>query len=311
MNADLISGTSALVPVSVAPLFDRWLRFVDAAEKTEETYTRNIRQFARFLSETGETRPTRETVLAYRDALNAAGKKPATIQGYMTAVKLFFQWTETEGLYPNVAAHVKGAKLDTAHKKGWLNADQVKRLLSVPDRSTLTGARDYALLSLMVTTGLRDVSVAAANVGDIKETEAGTVLYYLCKGHEEKATYVKIADPVRQALAAYFSMRGDLDAASPLFASVANRNEGGRMTERSVSRIVKNHLIAAGFNSDRLTAHSLRHTAATLNLLNGGTPEETQQMLNHKSIVTTQIYVHALERAKNQSENRIAAALFG
>jgi integrase/recombinase XerC len=83
------------------------------------------------------------------------------------------------------------------------------------------------------------------------------------------------------------------------------------MTERSVSRIVKNHLIAAGFNSDRLTAHSLRHTAATLNLLNGGTPEETQQMLNHKSIVTTQIYVHALERAKNQSENRIAAALFG
>ena len=310
MNNLTISGTSALVPVSVAPLFDRWLRFVDAADKTEETYTRNIRQFARYLTEMGETRPTRETVLAYRDALAAAGKKPATIQGYMTAVKLFFQWTETEGLYPNVAAHVKGAKLDTAHKKDWLSADQVKRLLSIPDRSTLTGARDYALLSLMVTTGLRDVSVAAARVGDLEEKCGETVLYYLCKGHDERSTYVKIAAPVQRALAAYLSMRGETDPSAPLFASAANRNGGGEMTTRSISRIVKNALIAAGFNSDRLTAHSLRHTAATLNLLNGGTPEETQQMLNHKSIVTTQIYVHALERAKNQSENRIAAALF-
>lgn len=308
---NLISGTSALIPVPVTSLFDRWLRFVDAADKTEETYTRNIRQFAIYLDDTGETRPTRETVLAYRDALAAAGKKPATIQGYMTAVKLFFQWTEAEGLYPNVAAHVKGAKLDTAHKKDWLSADQVKRLLSIPDRSTLTGARDYALLSLMVTTGLRDVSVAAARVGDLEEKCGGEmVLYYLCKGHDERSTYVKIAAPVQRALAAYLAMRGEEDPSAPLFASAANRNDGGEMTTRSISRIVKNALISAGFNSDRLTAHSLRHTAATLNLLNGGTPEETQQMLNHKSIVTTQIYVHALERAKNQSENRIAAALF-
>ena len=48
------------------------------------------------------------------------------------------------------------------------------------------------------------------------------------------------------------------------------------MTTRSISRVAKNHLIEIDLNSDRLTAHSLRHTAATLNLLNGGTVEETK-----------------------------------
>jgi integrase/recombinase XerC len=82
------------------------------------------------------------------------------------------------------------------------------------------------------------------------------------------------------------------------------------MTTRSISRIVKDRLIEAGFDSDRLTAHSLRHTAATLNLLNGGTVEETKQLLRHSNINTTLIYSHALERAKNDSENRIARAIF-
>ena len=74
---------------------------------------------------------------------------------------------------------------------------------------------------------------------------------------------------------------------------------------------IEDHLIEIDLKSDRLTAHSLRHTAATLNLLNGGTVEETKQLLGHANINTTLIYSHALERAKNDSENRIAKAIFG
>ena len=96
-----------------------------------------------------------------------------------------------------------------------------------------------------------------------------------------------------------------------VFSSISNRNNGGRMTTRSISRVAKNHLIEIDLKSDRLTAHSLRHTAATLNLLNGGTVEETKQLLGHANINTTLIYSHALERAKNDSENRIAKAIFG
>jgi Site-specific recombinase XerD len=83
------------------------------------------------------------------------------------------------------------------------------------------------------------------------------------------------------------------------------------MTTRSISRVAKESLIDVDLISDRLTAHSFRHTAATLNLLSGGTVEETQQLLDHANINTTLIYSHALERAKNNSEQRIAKAIFG
>jgi len=73
---------------------------------------------------------------------------------------------------------------------------------------------------------------------------------------------------------------------------------------------VKKAFKASGYDSDRLTAHSLRHTAGTLNLLNGGSLEDTQQLLRHSNINTTMIYLHHIDRAKNQSEERIAGALF-
>ena len=163
----------------------------------------------------------------------------------------------------------------------------------------------------MVTTGLRTISIINANIEDIRTAGNATALFYKGKGHEEKAAYVKIAEPVEDAIRDYLAARGTTDGTEPLFSSVANRNSGGRMTTRSISRVAKNSLMSVDLISDRLTAHSFRHTAATLNLLNGGTVEETQQMLNHANINTTLIYSHALERAKNNSEKRIAKAIFG
>lgn len=313
METVLISGTSALspVPVSVLPLMQRWTAWLDAKDRTAQTYTANIRRFAEYLTKHDESRPTRETVIAWVKSLDAEGKSAATIHGYLTAVKLFFRWAEQEGLYPNVADRVKGKKQDADHKKDYLTVEQAKNLIASVDRSTLKGKRDYAILLLMITTGLRTVSVVSADVGDVERRATGAVLYYLCKGHDEKAVYVKLAPPVLSALDDYLSARGEIKKSDPLFASDANRNAGSRMTTRSVSRIAKESMVGVGLDSARLTAHSLRHTAATLNLLGGGTTEETRQLLNHRSIDTTMIYVHALEREKNQSENRIAAALFG
>lgn len=179
------------------------------------------------------------------------------------------------------------------------------------DRSTLKGLRDYAMLSVMVTTGLREISIVRADIGDIRTAGDAVALFYQGKGHEEKADYVKLAEPVEEAVRAYLKARGGADPKAPLFSSIANRNNGERMTTRSVSRVAKERLIAVGLESDRLTGHSMRHTAATLNLLNGGTVEETRQLLGHTNINTTLIYSHALERAKNNSEERIAKAIFG
>lgn len=293
-----------------AELFSRWTSFIDASPKTVDTYSKNIKRFFVYLVENGITQPQREDIVAYRDYLKV-DHKPTTVQGYLAAVKLFFQWTEQERLYPNVAKRVKGAKLDNEHKKDYLTTKQVNKLLGAVDRDSLKGLRDYAILSVMVTTGIRETSIVNANIGDIRTAGDATALFYKGKGHEEKATYVKLAEPVEEAVRAYLKARGETDPEAPLFSSIANRNNGERMTTRSVSRIAKTRLIDVGLESDRLTGHSLRHTAATLNLLNGGTVEETQQLLDHANINTTLIYSHALERAKNNSEERIAKAIFG
>lgn len=293
-----------------AELYKRWVGYIDASPKTIETYSRAIRRFFAYLMENGISQPTRETILAYRDCLKL-DHKPTTVQSYLTVVKLFFQWTEQEHLYPDIAKHVKGTKIDKAHKKDYLTAKQVNKLLETIDRSAMKGLRDYAMLSAMVTTGLRTISIIRADIGDVRAAGDTAALYYQGKGHDEKADYVKLAGPVEEAVRTYLAARGETNPKAPLFCSTANRNSGGRMTTRSVSRIVKGHLADAGLQSDRLSAHSLRHTAATLNLLNGGTVEETQQLLGHSNINTTLIYSHALERAGNNSEQRIAKVIFG
>ena len=311
MNELLAMEQSPLVIREISEeVFNSWTSFIDASPRTVETYSKAIKQFFRYLQGKGIKQPQREDIVAYREYLSK-DHKPTTVQSYLAAVKLFFQWAEQEKIYPNIAQRVKGAKLDTEHKKDYLTKKQVSKLLKSIDRSTLKGKRDYAMLSLMVTTGLRTVSIINANVEDIRAAGDATALYYKGKGHQEKATYVKLAEPVEEAIRDYLKARGRADGKEPLFTSTAHRNNGGRMTTRSISRVAKESLIDIGLDSDRLTAHSFRHTAATLNLLNGGTVEETQQLLDHKNINTTLIYSHALERAKNNSEKRIAKAIFG
>lgn len=288
-----------------------FFEYVDVRPKSLETYKTALRQFFKYLSDNGITNPTRADIIAYRDYL-MQNHKANTVQGYLTAVKIFFSWLEQEGLYKDVAKHVKGVTISKEHKRDYLTQHQSRRLLDSVDTSTTKGKRDFALIALLITTGMRTIEAQRANVGDMETIGGYTVLFLQGKGRDEKAEYVKVAEPVEDAIRDYLACRGAkaVKKTDPLFASTSNHNPGERMTTRSIRRIVKGDMIAAGFNSDRLTAHSLRHTAATLNLLNGGTLEETQQLLRHSNINTTMIYSHALERAGNQSESRIASGLF-
>lgn len=289
-------------------LLKRFLEYLDASEKTVQTYTRALRQFFKFLYENNITQPQRTDVLAFRDNLKDKGRKPTTIKSYIVAVRLFFQWTNQEGLYPNIAEKIKGAKLDQAYKKDYLTVDQIKDVLNSIDTSTLTGARDYAIIVLMVTGGLRTIEVSRADMDDMRNVGNSPALYIQGKGREEKTEYVKLPLQVFKAIGRYREMlEKQYDV---LFVSTSNNNKGQRLTTRSISGIVKKRLKEAGYTSNRLTAHSLRHTAGTLNLMNGGTLEETQQLLRHSNINTTMIYLHHLERENNQSEKRIADALF-
>lgn len=312
MQAELIvkgNSSQLMAGASVGELFTRWAYFIEGSEKTIESYTRAVRQFIYYLQANEISQPTKDDIRAFREELKI-NHKPTTVQSYIMALKQFFKWTEEEGLYPNIAKNVKGAKLDTEHKKDYLTSRQVKLVLGLIDRSSAKGLRDYAIFALMTTAALRTIEVTRANIGDIGTVADSTVLYLQGKGHTERAQYVKIVPEVEDAIRDYLKARGPAKASDPLFASESNRDKNGRLTTKSVSRIVKERFIAAGLNSDRITAHSLRHTCATLNLLAGGSVLETKQLLRHTNINTTLIYAHALERANNNSEARVASAIF-
>lgn len=104
-------------PAPVAPLFDRWIAYLDAPQKTVDTYNRNLRQFAGWIAARGITEPKREDVLAYRTWLIGTGRKPTTVQSYMSAVKLFFAWTEAEGFIPTSRNTSRGRRLTRNTKR--------------------------------------------------------------------------------------------------------------------------------------------------------------------------------------------------
>ncbi|MBR4757707.1 MAG: tyrosine-type recombinase/integrase [Bacteroidaceae bacterium] len=313
---DLIKVEDAHNAVSVTPRFDdlanKWFRYLDVAPRSVHTYMTNIRQFLVWLANNNITRPTREDIIAYRDSLKTS-HRPSTIQGYMASIRLFFQFLETQGIYHDIAKHIKSPKLDHDHKRDYLTSGQSKELLATCDHQfeSEQSLRDRAILSVMLTTGLRTISIINANISDIGHIGDNTVLYYLGKGHSEKSVFVKLTAPVERAIRQYLSVRGEVKDSDPLFASISNRDRGGRLTTKSIRRMVKSRLVNIGLNNRRVSAHSLRHTAATLNLLAGGSLEETQQMLDHSSITTTQIYSHHLDRINNQSEQRVSDLVFG
>ena len=291
-------------------LFNRFVAFIDASPNTVRTYKTSLKQWFNYLYHQNVVNPTMDTVRNYRQYLKDTGKKPTTIQNYIIAVKQFFKWTEDEGLYPNIAKHIKGAKISHEHKKDYLTSAQARHVLLTINRDSLKGKRDYAMLALMLTMGLRTVEVSRANIDDIRTQGDAVVLYVQGKGHTEKDAPVRMPGHVETAIRAYLKARGKTSSGAPLFASTSHNNLGKRMTTRSISGIVKQSFINAGYDSPRLTAHSTRHTSATLNLLNGATLQETQQLLRHVNLQTTEIYAHNLNAIKNKSSQRVDNAIF-
>lgn len=303
------SSQEVITTTVTADLLNRFIAFLDASPKTVSTYARALKQFFKWMECEQIKSPTREDIIAYREQLKES-HKPSTVQNYITAVRLLFRWTEQEGLYPNIADHVKGAKLDRGHKKDYLTSKQVKRVLEQAKDDSIEGLRDYAILALMFTGGLRTIEVARANIEDLRAAGDSTVLYLQGKGREEKTEYIKIQPEVESAIRNYLAARGVSSAQEPLFTSQSNNSKGKPLSTRSISGIVKKALVNAGYNSDKLTAHSTRHTAVTLALLGGQSLQEVQQFARHNNISTTQIYAHNLERAANQCEATIAKAIF-
>lgn len=259
----------------------KWTEGIDVKDRTRAAYRKNIGYYLAWLEVSGRTGGLRADIIAYKEYLTAT-YSAATVSAYLTAVRGFYSWlNETLGA-PDIAKGIKGTKKAKGFRKDPLSIQQIRAVLGAIGTDTLEDLRDYAILSLMIHTGLRVIEVQGADVSDIRNVMGRSVLFIQGKGRDEKDAYVILDSGVLQAILNYLQARGEsLDTSGPLFASVSDRNDGGRLTVRSISRIVKERFRAVGIDSGRLTAHSLRHTAITLALLGGATVQQAQAMARH------------------------------
>ncbi len=257
--------------------------------------------------------------------------KPNTVTQYLRSVKQFFKWTASEGLYPDIAANVHAPKLKhDHHKKEALKAHEVQTI----ENSILQGAADklnqaeqaakdtanriqradeqskrlYALYLLAVTAGLRTIELSRANVQDFKTRDGQAFIYIWGKGHSEPDTRKPLAAEVATAIQDYLQSRADsYSGNSPLFSATGNRYGGKRLTPTTISTMLKKAMQAAGFDSDTLTAHSLRHTAGTNTMQVTNDLYSTQKYMRHANPATTEIYLHI---DQEQTEANIAQKLY-
>jgi integrase/recombinase XerD len=287
-----------------------FLKSLDIRQSSRDTYSRQLREFLVWRMHTSSGTLVRQDLLEYKDYLKYDKNLTAfTIGGYLTAVRRFFEWLESMQIYPNIAKGIKGPKRKRGFKKDALTIDQAKLLLSAIDRSTLTGKRDFAMLNLMVRTGLRTIEIIRATREDIGRQGGEPVLFIHGKGRDSKDEIVLLTESTLGPIRDYFVARGRVRDEDPVFASHSTKNWGKRLTTRSISRIAKNRLKAIDINDIRLTAHSLRHTAITFSLLAGATPQEARAMARHSDINTTLIYAHNINRITQAPERKIDAFL--
>lgn len=304
-------SVSRIVTMSdMATLMERFMASQDCSASSKRTYRRQIKQYFAWLQETNTVQRigsmTRIDILVYKRFLRHERKLSIyTINGYLTVIKKLYTWLESEKLYPNIARGVKGYKKPRGHRKDCLSAEQLNKALDTLDRTELTGLRNFALFNLMARTGLRDIEVARAQMGDMRTESGQAVLWIQGKGRDMKDEYVVLTKKAMYPILDYLRARQASNAEEPLFCSLSNRNKGKALKTRSISRIVKNMLKQIGLGDARHTAHSLRHTAITLAILGGAEPTQVQAMARHSDPKATMGYYHNLDRIESAAEKSI------
>ena len=291
-------------PLRIKELVDSFIQAQDVKQTSKDLYRRTLKQYFAWVDEKGYllSEIARTQLLEYKGDLLSSGLSSLTVSSYITSVRRFYEWTEANKFYPNVAKGIKSPKRKQQFKKQPLLPSQAKELLDYYQGKAL---RDYAIITLLLRTGLRTIEVVRANVEDLTYKGSQRVLLVHGKGRDEKDNFVILTDKSYQPIAEYLKTRKGVKPSDPLFTSTSNNSKGARLTTRTISQIAKDGLRAIGLDERAFTAHSLRHTTAVNILRAGGSLETAQFTLRHANPATTQIYTATLEeerRLENSGE---------
>ena len=295
-------------------LFYRYIKFIDCKETTKKGYITAIKRFNDYLLMEGITQPNRATILAYKAHLKATDLANSSQHYYLRAVKNFFKWCDDEGHYQNITKGIKLPKVrNDQHRKDALDVSDVAEIADTINRDTEEGKRLYAIYLLSVTLGLRTIEIHRANIEDIKLLKGHPFIYLQGKGHDDKDQRKALPTSVYEAIQDYLSTReAPTTAGTPLFTSTSNNSKGKRIATTTISTMLKKMLVNAGYDSDRITAHSLRHTAGTTAYNVSKDIYATSKYMRHEDVKTTEIYVHDTNEIENEIElsEQIASAYF-
>jgi len=293
-----------LAPQRIKDLVDSFINSQDVKLSSKELYRRTLKQYFNWIDKKNFilSEIARPQLLEYKDELLLSGMSSLTVASYITSVRRFYEWTEANKFYPNIAKGIKSPKRKQQFKKQPLLPAQATSLLNhYQDKSK----RDYSIISLLLRTGLRTIEIIRANVEDIVFKGSQRVLLVHGKGRDEKDNFVLLTDKSFKPLEDYLATRSKVNNTDPLFISTSNNSKGDRLTTRSISFIAKKGLKAIGLDERSFTAHSLRHTTAVNILRAGGSLETAQFTLRHSNPATTQIYTATLNeerRLQNSGE---------
>jgi len=291
-------------------LVKTFIESLDISKKSIRLYKTSIHKFFSWIENNNIVNPTYIDIVKYKKYLIELELSPATISLYLCALRRFFSFMESTGLYKNITSNIRGMKSSRNHKRDSLTVEQYKNIIKNIDIETEKGARDYAIITLAINTGLRTIEISNSTIGGIRNHSGKLVLWIQGKGRDSNDDFVLLTDNVQLAIQNYLSLRNDnLHNDSFLFTAIENRNHCQAITTRTIRRIIKKHMKIAGIISDRITAHSLRHSAVTFALIGGATIQEVQAMARHRNITTTMIYAHNLDRLEYAAESKIAEVL--
>lgn len=288
--------------IRIKDYIDKYLDYIDVSSNTIDTYNVGLLQFNQYLLDSNITQPTREDIINFREELRKE-HKPTTVNTYLIAIRNFYSWLEYEGITKDVTKKIKGLRISNEHKRNALTLEQCKLVLE-----NVANIREKVIFLLATTCGLRANELVNIRLQDFKLNQGKICLYVLGKARDFKEDFVIVDASLYQIIEQYVK---EYNITDYLFVSTSNHNTNGKLTTKTMRLIIKDMFKRVGIEGSEYSLHSCRHTFATLSIMSGKDIREVSQAMRHKSITTTTIYLHDMEKLNNQCSNSVTNAILG
>jgi integrase/recombinase XerD len=261
------------------------------APSSQRIYRNDARYFAHWMLARQITPQTmtRSDMIAYRSHLaESAYSKPTKQRMFSVASRLMNEQYVSKRNPEKVTEEVKGFSTDNDESTHTaLSEAQAREMLASIDTSTKAGKRDYALILVLVKTGLRRAELVALNREDITMLD-GHHVAIVQHGKGDKRRVAKLRVDVWRALEVYLNILPPGSGNAPLFVSFRRGDHPtiSRMTDKAVELLVKKYAP----DGVELTPHGLRATFGTLALASGASLHQVQYAMGHKDPRTTERY---------------------